>query len=336
MPNLPPPLTTEATDDELRVRLPDGTAATFSLIFVPSLTRRAVADALEQATSAERRPILISYGRASPEARKALRDAEISYAGGDGRVFLYAPGVFVELDERSSPSREEHLAVGDREDSARNPFSRRSSRIPRWMLLHLDKPFSVGEIANAVDLNPAAASRVIRALEEAGFLRDAVPDVGGRRRSVRLQRPRALLEAWLPIWQRRRIRNRLWDIGARDAEEALAVLRQAAEDVPIGWSIGGLAGASAVRRAVEPSDVLVWAGAHDLDALARILQPTPARGGRGNLRVVVAPDPWTLALARPIGGLPISDPVQLWLDCSSEGERALEAADALAERAGWS
>jgi hypothetical protein len=42
--------------------------------------------------------------------------------------------------------------------------------------------------------------------------------------------------------------------------------------------------------------------------------------------------PWS----QPVDGLPVSDPVQLWLDCSSEGERALEAADTVAAVAGWS
>jgi len=48
------------------------------------------------------------------------------------------------------------------------------------------------------------------------------------------------------------------------------------------------------------------------------------------------PDPWTLGLSRPVDELPIADPVQLWLDCASEGERALEAADAVAQFMSWS
>jgi hypothetical protein len=335
IPILPSPLTTEATDDELRVRLPDGTAATFSLLFVPSLTRRTVADVLHRAAQAQRGPIFISYRQGSAEARQALRDADISFAGADGRAFLRAPGIFVDLDERSRPAREEALSV-EQGVSVRNPFAKRSSRIPRWLLLNHGKPFSIGELANAVDLNPAAASRVVRALEDSAFVHEAAPDAGGRRRNIRLDRPHALLEAWLPLWQRRRIRNRHWDIGARSAEEAISMLSKAAHDESAGWSVGGLAGAAMIRRAVEPADVLIWTSAHEVDALAHILQPEPARGGQGTVRIALAPDPWTLALTRRVEGLPVSDSVQLWLDCSSEGERALEAADAVAETAGWS
>jgi hypothetical protein len=177
---------------------------------------------------------------------------------------------------------------------------------------------------------------VVRALEDGALVREAMSDTGGRRRYLRLERPRALLDAWLPLWQRRRIRYLQWDIGARNADEALSLLSKAVEDVPCGWALGGLAGAAMVRRVVEPADVVVWTSADDLPTLAHILQPEPARGGLGMVRVAVAPDPWTLGLARQIDGLPVADPVQLWLDASSEGERALEAADALAEAAGWS
>ena len=76
--------------------------------------------------------------------------------------------------------------------------------------------FSVSEIAHTVDLTPSAVSRVMRALEDAAFVREAKPGAGGRRRNVRLERPRALLDAWLPLWQRRRVHRRRWDIGARD------------------------------------------------------------------------------------------------------------------------
>jgi DNA-binding MarR family transcriptional regulator len=204
------------------------------------------------------------------------------------------------------------------------------------MLLHHDEPFSVSDIAHAVDLTPSAVSRVVRALEDAAFVREGKPAAGGRRRNVRLERPRALLDAWLPLWERRRVRRRRWDIGARDTDEALSLLSEAVGDRVDNWAIGGLAGAAMVRRAVEPANVLVWISPDEVELLEQLLQPEPARAGRGVVQLAVSPDPWTLGLARPESGLPLADPVQLWLDCASEGERALEAAEAVAEAAGWS
>lgn len=68
----------------------------------------------------------------------------------------------------------------------------------------------------------------------------------------------------------------LGDIGARDIDETLIQLREAVEDQPYGWTIGGLAGAAMVRRAVEPADVLVRASDEEAATLAKGLQPERA------------------------------------------------------------
>jgi hypothetical protein len=337
IPDLPAPLVAAASDAELRLELPEGQHATFQRFWLPVLTRRTAEELLDNANRSPRRLIFVSYHRASPDARAALRAAGISFAGEDGRVFVRAPGILVERDElrKGRPALGWKGRVGD---DARNPFANRSSRVARWLLLHHEELFSPGELASAVDLNPAAVSRVVRGLEDDALVRAVKPVAGGRRRPVRVERPLALLEAWLPLWQRRRIASRYWDIGARNTDEALSLLREVADVRSEGWAIGGLAGMAMVRRAVEPANVVVWASSYAAEALENDLQPEsqPVRGQRGTVRVLIAPDPWTLDLARPIDGLPIADNVQLWLDCASEGERALEAADAVAEEVGWS
>jgi hypothetical protein len=161
----------------------------------------------------------------------------------------------------------------------------------------------------------------------------AVGDARGR--EVRLSRADALLNRWLPVWQRRRVQRTIWDVATDSVDDAIKLVASAAAAQDVAWTIGGLAGAAAVHRAVEPADALVWIAADDLQRLAKSLMPERARAGRGTVRVAAAPDPWTLGLATERGKLPVADPVQLWLDCSSEGERALEAADAVAKEMGW-
>ena len=178
-------------------------------------------------------------------------------------------------------------------------------------------------------------SRILRSLHDAAFLDPE--DVTPRgRRTLRLARPRALLEAWLPLWQRRRVPHCSWDIGTRAVDATIEGLLEASGEGD-DWAVGGLAGAELVARAVEPADVLVWTTEERAGKLAQALAPEPAApGAPGSLRIAVAPDPWTLKLAQSIEGVPVADLVQLWLDTASQGERALEAADALAARAGWS
>jgi DNA-binding transcriptional ArsR family regulator len=243
--------------------------------------------------------------------------------------------LYVERDDALS-ARNAAWDVDHDTSQTRNPFAARGSRVPRWLLLHHTQQFSVSEIAHAVDMSSPAVSRLVRALDDRALTSDAQSD-DARRRQVALSRPRALLDEWARHWQRRRIRRHWWDIGARDAEEALAVLAEVAAEHPQGWAIGGLAAATYWQRAVEPADVLVWTDAPQrLTALAERLDPQTERGPgrRGSLRVAVAPDPWVLTLSQP-GLVPVADPVQVWLDCATEGERALEAADAVAEAVGW-
>ncbi len=333
IPALPEPLTAARREDRLDVRLPEGPEETFWLLFVPSLTPKAATDVVGKARDLPW-PVFVSYRHATAQARRALRDAGVSFAGPDGRVFIRAPGILVDRDERLRTAAAPELSFAD--ETLRNPFSLRASRVPRLMLLDPQRSFSVLELADAADLNHATVSRALYALREAAFVQ-VQPTGDRRRRAYRLQRPRALLEAWLPLWRRRRVSSERWDIGARDSPDALVLLTEAADTVSSpAFAIGGLAGAASVRRAVDPVDVRVWTTPEDLRALRRRLHPEPARGGRGTLRVCIAPDPWTLSLARELDGLRVADPVQLWLDCSSEGERALEAAEAIAEVSGWS
>jgi hypothetical protein len=46
-------------------------------------------------------------------------------------------------------------------------------------------------------------------------------------------------------------------------------------------------------------------------------------------------DPFVLSLASDRNGIQIADPVQLYLDCRSAGELALEAADAIRAEMRW-
>ena len=314
----------------MRVSLPEGETALLRVLSAPLLTQGAASDIVLRADQESDR-LLVTYHESSSAAREILRSADVSYTGDDGHVFVRAPGILIERHgrRRSAPD------VRAPEDEAiRNPFAKRSSRVPRWLLMNQDAELSVSELARAVALNSATVSRVLRALEADALLSDAETAATSRRRRVRLARPRALLDLWLPLWQRRRVRRLRWDIGAQNVDEALSLLRTASDQTSE-WAIGGLAGAATIRRAVEPAEVLVWASAGAVTSLERVLRPLPIHHGRGVVRIAVTPDPWTLGLAGEAEGLPIADPVQLWLDCASEGERALEAADAIAKARGW-
>ena len=335
--SLSPPLSAEiAGPAAVLIRIDGKHATRFEVTEVAALTSDAVDEVLDRAGAGKRRARLLVYDRSSPASRERLREAGWSYMGADGRVLLQAPPLFVDRDRPADRSTQQ-VGWGSAADHAvsRNPFAIRGSRVARWLLLHPEQAFVISELAGHVELSVAAVSRAVQALDEMAVVQTATAAGDARGREVRVSRPIDLLNAWLPIWQRRRVQRTIWNIGADSVASAIKLMASAASDQDVGWALGGLAGVAEVARAVEPADALVWIDPDELAKLAEVLVPERSRGGRGTVRMSATPDPWTLGLATLRNKLPVADPVQLWLDCSSEGERALEAADAVAKAMGW-
>lgn len=335
--NLSPPLSAEvAGPAAVLIRVDGKHAARFEVMEVAALTSDVVDEVLDRAAVGKCRAQLLIYDRSSPASRDRLREAGWSYVGADGRVLLQAPPLFVERDRPADRSAQQ-VGWGSAAKPAvsRNPFAVRGSRVGRWLLLHPEQSFAISELAGHVELSVAAVSRAVQALDEMAVVQTATATGDARGREVRVSRPVDLLNAWLPVWQRRRVQRATWDIGADSVASALKLVASAASEQDVGWALGGSAGAAEVARAVEPADALVWIDPDELAKLAEVLVPERSRGGRGTVRMSATPDPWTLGLATLRNKLPVADPVQLWLDCSSEGERALEAANAVAKAMGW-
>jgi hypothetical protein len=100
------------------------------------------------------------------------------------------------------------------------------------------------------------------------------------------------------------------------------------------WAVGGFEGAQYLVRASEPADVLIWVNDDDLLAWQEMLLAQQVPRGRALLRVAVAPDAWALGLNWIDQGISVADPAQLYLDCYSEGERALKGAAAIRGKLG--
>jgi len=156
-----------------------------------------------------------------------------------------------------------------------------------------------------------------------------------RLRLARLPEPARLLDAFERAVALRRPRRVTWEIGARDAPEAMKALQAAARKLNVPYAVGGVAGASFVRPAVEPVDVVVWIRRDDADLWAKRLAATPSTPAPGRVTMQLARDPFVLSLVSDRNGIQVADPVQLYLDCRSAGERALEAADALRVEMRW-
>lgn len=293
-----------------------------------AVVTRQDAESLSARVQGATRPALVVFERSSPDARAVFRQRGVSYAASDGELFVLSPSVYVErpAQRRTPPHPSQSQAA---------PFGLRASRLPRWLLLHVDERPTIRRLSVETKLSEAMASRTVRALADDGLVAvDADPE-DARKRLVRLRDPQRLLDAFERSVAARRYRRVTWDIGSRDASSALAALAEAAKRVERPYAVSGIAGASFIRRAVEPSEVSVWVTRDDVDLWAEELVATPAKPAPGRLTVYLAPDPFVLALAQEYGGIRVADPVQVYLDCRVAGERALDAADAVREEMGW-
>ncbi len=73
----------------------------------------------------------------------------------------------------------------------------------------------------------------------------------------------------------------------------------------------------------------------DAELWADELTPITSRAAPGRVTMQLTRDPFVLSLASDRNGIQVADPVQLYLDCRSAGERALEAAHAIRMDMGW-
>jgi hypothetical protein len=274
--------------------------------------------------------LIVRFRRASPDAKRNLLARCIHFASDEGEISVLDPPVAI----RQSAPRARRQPEGGRQD--RGPFATKASRVSRWLLLHPGQTFNIRQLARHAKLSEGAVSTIVRALHERLLVEVTRDPDDARARLVRLAEPMQLLNAWERVWELRRVRTVDWDIGTNDVDTTLRHVREAASlDPSLSWAVGGSAGAAKIARAVEPADVLLWIGKNDIADWEELLVPAPGRGRRGTLRLATAPDPYIFDLTETHDEVPVADAVQLYLDTSREGERALEAGESIRRRMRW-
>jgi DNA-binding MarR family transcriptional regulator len=323
-----------------------GIEARFRVIDVPSLTAPKVADEVFP-HSGYGDPLLVRFERASDIARESLREQRISWSGPDGELFLFTPRLHVERQRQ--PSRAD--ASGAPKQRPANYFSKRTSRVVKWLLNHPHDEPRVTSLAAELELSESTVSRAIDSLARDRFVMIIDHIADNREKRFRLQNGERLLENWARVWEAKHVASVNWDIGTWDvastAENFLHSANMLSQqtsrvDEQFRWCLGGLSGAALVRKAVEPSSVFVWVEKDELSAWREFLMPAPGarRSGNSLLTLGLSDDPYLFRIADSRQHNPdalwgpnvsVADPVQLFLDCRRAGERGLEAAEAMKE-----
>lgn len=296
--------------------------AGFDVVELENLTAASARDLSDLGTGDP----LVVYRRSSPEGRAILRKRGISFVGADSEVYLHHPPIHVELPARR------HAQAPPPEHSA--PFATRASRISRWLLLNPDAEPTFRQLAQMTELSESVVSRTAAALAEERLIEAEVDRHDLRVRRVHVRDRAALIDAF-ERGSRRRIRSSTWDVGARGFDQALKRVGSAAKRGSLGYAIGGLAGASLARFAIDAAEVDVWIDSADYSHWIEELAAIPSRRGPGKVTLRLLPDPYVLSLATRRRDLLVADAVQLYLDCYRSGERALEAADVIRSEMDW-
>lgn len=333
-------------DDDRAVAAVDGSeiATRFRVIDVPSLTERTI-DAAVVPSIGLADPLLVRFERASAVARDRLRELRISWCGPDDELYLFTPNLHVERQPHRG-NRESNASAAPRPT---NYFSRRSSRVARWLLNHPQDEPTVRSLAAELELSESTVSRAVSALARDRFVVIVDHLADGREKRFRLRDGDRLLENWARVRETKHVESVRWDIGTWDVESTIDQFvrgsrmlddQTADPDERMRWCLGGLSGAAFVKKVVEPSSVFVWVDKSQIHKWERQFLPAEQsrRGGDGLLTLWLAEDPFLFSIATPrisdsddLWGaeVKVADPVQLFLDCRRAGERGLEAAEAM-------
>ena len=249
--------------------------------------------------------------------RKLCEDAGVSWIDLSGNAHIVARGVRIHI--AGLPNKFKRLGRPS------NVFAPKSSRICRLLLLRAGEALTQREIARATAMDEGFTSRIVKKLEQDGFV---VRDESG---AVKAKNPDLLLDAWRETYAFRKHRIIRGHVATRSADLLLKDLAEklirhgvdhAATGLGAAWLLSRFAGFRIVTfylRESPAEDILQSLGFRHDD-----------RGA--NVWLAVPNDEGVFHGADVREGIRCVHPVQVFLDLKDHPERAEEAAVRLREQ----
>ncbi len=225
-----------------------------------------------------------------------------------GNCLLPLPGAYIEVRGRKNPNPVRR--------SIRSLFSPKSSRIARVLLSDTGRWWQVQEIAEAASISNALVSRLKKRLLE----EDLVVE---QDRRLRIRSPRRMLDAWTEHYSYRR--NTIGEFyslaGPSSTEEDIVSW---CRDQGIACALGLFSTAARIAPHVRMNRCFVFVDADpESVALSRGLKPVTSGA---NVVLLQPYDKGVFIGSTEVDGLPVTSPVQTWLDLISYKGRGEEAA----------
>jgi len=282
---------------------------------------RLAADAIKQYAGPNQIPIVASHFM-GPNRRALLKEMGIGYIDMAGNIYLRAPGIFIEREEKRNPFGYEREGL--------NPYSDKASIILRVLMNEPSRKWKIREIAKAGNISPGWVSRVVDSLVERGLV-----DLN-RQNGLALLRGEDMLKEWADIYDWRRNRFHYYYCHALDFREVLERVEKLDLEKDGKVALGFQAGAYLVSPYSNFNQVHLLIDGSSFDSIRPGIERQLGLESRreGANLILVRPYYRYSALfgARKVENWWVVSDVQLYLDLSKYPLRGQEQAEHLLEK----
>jgi hypothetical protein len=264
-----------------------------------------------------RRPWMLIAPELSESLIAVCRERGINAIDLNGRTWVLSEGLVI--DRSPTPKRRYSTSW-----PTLNPFSMKSSRLARALLSNESRNWSLTELVNHTALSGGLVSRLLRALEQEGWIERSS-------RRIILRRPKELLDAWAirDDWAKRTA-VREYSALTKDLEELAQRTKEgltAGENRPVftQWFAANLRHPYTIAPVVS-----AYVRDFPSEEVESALALRPVTDG-GRIWLIVPRDMGVFLETRNVAGFTLACDTQIYLDLQAAGLRGPDQAQALRE-----
>lgn len=247
----------------------------------------------------------------SSRSAEICAEEEVGYLDLAGNCRLAFDQVYIEQEGRPNPFAEKR--------DLRTLYSPKAERILRVLLCDPKKTWRVKGLAEEAEVSLGQVSNVKKLLEDREWL-------AGTEEGLRLGSPAQLLAEWAQNYRFRRNTSRNY-YTLKSVAEIEADLAELCRQREIPYALTGFSAAARYAPAVRYQRAMAYVGG-SIDEVADLLSLKEVASG-ANVTLISPYDEGVLYGRRPIDGIEVAMPVQVYLDLLDIKGRGEEAADVL-------
>jgi hypothetical protein len=247
----------------------------------------------------------------SPQAAEICLKEKIGYLDLAGNCRLTFGQVFIEMEGKPNPFAEKR--------DLRSLYSPKAARVLRVLLNDPQKSWRVQALAGEAEVSLGQVSNVKSLLEDREWLTS--PKSG-----MRLKNPESVLSEWSENCISRKSAPKNY-YTLKSIDEMEVDLAKACEGEGTAYALTGFSGAARYAPSVRYQRVMAYVS-RDVESMAKILSLKEVTSG-ANVALFTPIDEGVFYGARPIDGICIASPVQVYLDLLGVKGRGEEAAKAV-------